>query len=88
MDNVLRFLVTGNPEQQLEYFRQVRDELNCIEQRKNTVFYTAFERSRALAISAAQQSGVTLEQLHLNEYQTTEVYERLVGDGPGQESSQ
>jgi hypothetical protein len=80
-DSVRRFLVTA-PDDNLQRFHlAVAMTLNGIERREQTVIYTCFAEDAALALQAAEQADVTVQELEMEDGEEVYPVRRLGSHG-------
>jgi hypothetical protein len=64
-DSVRRFLVTAPDDNLARFHLAVALTLNGLERRQQTVFYTCMGEDAAVAMLAAEQADVTLQELEI-----------------------
>ncbi len=75
--SVRRFLVTGTDDQITDFHMRVGSNLNAIERRGQTVFYTCVAEDAAAALSIAGEVGVIVQEWDEEKWRV------IVGAGPG-----
>jgi|ERR1043166_2518351 hypothetical protein len=73
-DSVRRFLVTGPDDNLARFHLAVAFTLNGLERREQTVIYTCFAEHADLALRAAEQTDVTVQELEIHGTTNEELY--------------